>query len=68
MGIVPTPIGIFVPTGTPMFFSSFIEGGIMLVILQVFLVTFTVVTYYPFFRKLDSQKCAEEAAYRNAEV
>ncbi|MBP2658355.1 MAG: cellbiose transporter subunit [Firmicutes bacterium] len=68
MGIVPTPIGIFVPTGTPMFFSAFIEGGVMLVILQVILVAFTVICYYPFFRKLDVQKCAEEAAYKNAEA
>ena len=68
MGIVPTPIGIFLPTGSPMLFSAFVQGGITLVILQVFLVAVTIVSYYPSFKKLDAKKCAEEAAYKDAEV
>jgi len=66
MGIVPTPIGIFLPTGTPMLVSAFIQGGFSLIVLQALLIALTVVCYYPFFKKLDSQKCKEEAEYNQA--
>lgn len=68
MGIVPTPIGIFLPTGTPMLFSAFVQGGLTLVALQAVLMIVTIICYYPFFTKLDAQKCKEEAAFKSTSI
>ncbi|WP_368901728.1 PTS sugar transporter subunit IIC [Oceanobacillus oncorhynchi] len=60
-GIIPTPIGVFLPTGTPVLFSAFVQGGILLVLFQFIMIGVTVVCYYPFFKKLDKDRCKEEA-------
>ncbi|MGE7687361.1 PTS sugar transporter subunit IIC [Peribacillus simplex] len=59
-GLIPTPIGVFLPTGTPVLFSAFVQGGIILVLFQLLMIAVTIVCYYPFFKKLDKQRCAEE--------
>lgn len=62
MKIVPTPIGVFLPTGTPLIIAAFIEGGIKVAILQVLLIGVSALCYYPFFKKYDDMKYKEELA------
>ncbi|MGV2622927.1 UNVERIFIED_CONTAM: PTS transporter subunit EIIC [Halobacillus marinus] len=59
-GLIPTPIGVFLPTGTPVLFSAFVQGGILLVLFQVLMIGVTIVCYYPFFKRLDKNRCKEE--------
>lgn len=59
-GIVPIPIGVFLPTGTPVLFSAFVEGGLKLVVLQFLLIGVSAICYYPFFKKLDNKNYLAE--------
>lgn len=51
--IIPRMIGVFNAIGVPVIFNAFIQGGWMLVALQLFLIALNVIIYYPFFKKMD---------------
>ncbi|MCP3763715.1 PTS transporter subunit EIIC [Domibacillus sp. A3M-37] len=70
LGIVPAPIGIYPPFGTPIFAMGLLEGSLRIALLQVLLVPICLVMYYPFFKALDKQyveksKAEEEASQFN---
>lgn len=59
-GIVPVPIGIQLPLGTPVIFQGFLQGGWIWGLVQVGLIAISGLIYYPFFKALDDQALAEE--------
>ena len=60
MGIVNTPIGLFLPGSTPVGFSGFLQGGWTLAAYQVFSVILSAFIYFPFFRVMDNTALREE--------
>ncbi|MFD2706977.1 PTS sugar transporter subunit IIC [Salibacterium lacus] len=59
-GLVPYVAGTHLPLGTPVIASAFLQGGIILVILQIIIIFVGTLIYYPFFRYLDNQALKEE--------
>lgn len=55
VGIIPYTIGFEIPWTTPPILSGFIQGGTILAIWQVLLLSFSMVLWYPFFRIIDRQ-------------
>ncbi|MNJ68082.1 Lichenan permease IIC component [compost metagenome] len=60
IGILPAPIGIYPPFGTPIFALGFIEGSWKLALAQLILIPICMLIYYPFFRMLDKQAVGRE--------
>lgn len=59
-GIMPAPMGIFIPASTPIVFSGLMQGGWKIAAFQVFAVALSGVIYYPFFKLMDKQALANE--------
>ncbi|MED4958093.1 PTS transporter subunit EIIC [Paenibacillus macerans] len=62
IGLLPAPIGIYPPFGTPIVALGFIEGSWKLAAAQLVLVPICMLIYYPFFRALDKQLLNKERA------
>jgi PTS system cellobiose-specific IIC component len=62
VGLLPAPIGIYPPFGTPIFALGIIEGSWRLAFAQLLLIPVCMLIYYPFFRALDRQALAKERA------
>ncbi|CAM4505424.1 PTS sugar transporter subunit IIC [Paenibacillus macerans] len=62
VGLLPAPIGIYPPFGTPIVALGFIEGSWKLAAAQLVLVPICMLIYYPFFRALDKQLLNKERA------
>ncbi|AUO07322.1 PTS sugar transporter subunit IIC [Paenibacillus sp. lzh-N1] len=60
IGLLPAPIGIYPPFGTPIFALGFIEGSWKLSAAQLVLIPISMLIYYPFFRALDKQALKKE--------
>ncbi|MGR6763579.1 PTS sugar transporter subunit IIC [Paenibacillus sp. T2-29] len=60
IGLLPAPIGIYPPFGTPIFALGFIEGSWKLAAAQLVLIPISMLIYYPFFRALDKQALKKE--------
>ncbi|MEJ3719356.1 PTS transporter subunit EIIC [Paenibacillus polymyxa] len=60
IGLLPAPIGIYPPFGTPIFALGFIEGSWKLAAAQLGLIPISMLIYYPFFRALDKQALKKE--------
>jgi len=60
IGILPTLRGVSMPLGTPVLLYGWLEGGLPVVIMQIILVLFQIVFFYPFIRILDKQAVMEE--------
>ncbi|MDP1511633.1 PTS transporter subunit EIIC [Paenibacillus sp. CMAA1739] len=60
IGLLPAPIGIYPPFGTPIFALGFIEGSWKLAAAQLVLIPISMLIYYPFFRTLDKQALKKE--------
>jgi PTS system cellobiose-specific IIC component len=60
IGLVPHVAGFQLPFGIPVVISAFMQGGWRLSLLQIVLVTLSIVIYFPFFKKLDNQSLLEE--------
>ncbi|MFT9370079.1 PTS sugar transporter subunit IIC [Paenibacillus polymyxa] len=60
IGLLPAPIGIYPPFGTPIFALGFIEGSWKLAAAQLVLILISMLIYYPFFRALDKQALKKE--------
>ncbi|TKH34600.1 PTS sugar transporter subunit IIC [Paenibacillus polymyxa] len=60
IGLLPAPIGIYPPFGTPLFALGFIEGSWKLAAAQLVLIPISMLIYYPFFRALDKQALKKE--------
>ncbi|MFD2706976.1 hypothetical protein [Salibacterium lacus] len=58
--IFPKLNSIGLPLGTPVVFNAFLQGGIMLIILQVIIFIVTTFIYYPFFKMIDKKALKEE--------
>lgn len=62
-GLIPLTSGIALPWTTPVFFSGWLStGSIWAGVLQIGLVALGCAIYYPFFKILDNQYLADEAA------
>ena len=61
-GIVPRLTGTIVNWTMPQFVSGFLAQGWQSMVLQVVLVALSCLIWYPFFRMIDKQVCAEESA------
>ncbi|QIK68952.1 PTS sugar transporter subunit IIC [Erysipelothrix sp. HDW6C] len=63
MGLIPLTSGIALPWTTPVFFSGWLStGSIWAGVLQIGLVALGCAIYYPFFKIMDNQYLADEAA------
>ena len=62
IGILPYLNGVGVPTGTPIILAGFLTGGWRTALWQVVLVALQFGIYLPFFKMMDKQALAEEAA------
>lgn len=60
IGLLPAPIGIYPPFGTPIFALGFLEGSWKLAVAQLVLIPISMLIYYPFFRTLDKQALNKE--------
>lgn len=68
IGLVPYTIGSTIPNGTPVLLSGFLAwGNIQGVILQAVLIAVSTLIYLPFFKMMDKQALAEEAAAEKEE-
>ncbi|GEL15138.1 PTS sugar transporter subunit IIC [Pediococcus cellicola] len=59
-GIVGVPIGLFLPSSTPIVFSGILQGSWSYAIWQVVATFISCLTYYPFFKILDKKAVQEE--------
>ncbi|MFV0395748.1 MAG: PTS sugar transporter subunit IIC [Coprobacillaceae bacterium] len=64
VGILPVLIGYQIPWSMPPIISGFIQGGWQVALFQVFCLFLTFAIYYPFFKIIDKQACAEENALK----
>lgn len=62
LGLMPAPIGLIGATSVPIFFSGIMQGSWRIGVFQIVIVLLSMVVYYPFFKAVDKQACAEEAA------
>ncbi|AGY83004.1 PTS sugar transporter subunit IIA (plasmid) [Carnobacterium inhibens subsp. gilichinskyi] len=60
LGIMPAPIGLFIPASTPVIFSGIIQGSWKIAVFQVFSVLLSIGIYYPFFKLMDKQALERE--------
>lgn len=60
LNIVPRLMGTYLPLGTPLFLSGFLEGSWRVAALQIILIIVTILIYYPFFKMLDKNAYLEE--------
>lgn len=58
--LFPRVYSIGAPLGTPVIANAFLNGGFMLVLLQIIVFIITTLIYYPFFRIVDKKALAEE--------
>lgn len=66
-GLVPYFSGVNVPWTTPPIISGFITGGWKMALLQVVIIIWSCVAYYPFVKKMDMDNLkAEQEAEQNA--
>ncbi|SDC31503.1 PTS system, cellobiose-specific IIC component [Pelagirhabdus alkalitolerans] len=59
-GIIARTAGAHLPLGTPTFFNAVVQGGVVLLIVQIIMIIVTGLIYYPFFRVLDKQALEQE--------
>ncbi|SDC31397.1 PTS system, cellobiose-specific IIC component [Pelagirhabdus alkalitolerans] len=59
-GIISKVAGAHLPLGTPAFFNAVVQGGFVLLIVQILMIIVTGLIYYPFFRVLDRQAVEQE--------
>lgn len=62
LNIMPAPIGLLLPGSTPPIISGFLQGSWKISVFQAFIILFSAVTYYPFFKVLDNMALKEEQA------
>lgn len=60
LGIVPIPIGMSVPFGTPVIVSGFLHGSWTFALAQLLLIPLCALIYYPFVRILDKKNLEQE--------
>nr|WP_051929812.1 hypothetical protein [Carnobacterium mobile] len=60
LGLMPAPIGIFIPASTPLVFSGLMQGSWKIAIFQVLSVFISAAIYYPFFKLMDKQALENE--------
>lgn len=58
--IFPRVNSVGLPLGAPVIFNAFMQGGLMLIVLQAILFVVTTLIYYPFFRIIDKKAYKEE--------
>lgn len=68
LGIVGVPIGLFLPSSTPIVFSGVLQGSWSYAIWQVVAVLISCLTYFPFFKLMDKKALNEELAASDDEV
>lgn len=61
-GMIGKLAGAHLPLGTPAFFNAILQGGVVILIVQVLMIIVTGLIYYPFFRVIDKQALKEEEA------
>ncbi|MBM7540316.1 PTS sugar transporter subunit IIC [Amphibacillus cookii] len=61
-GMITKLAGAHLPLGTPAFFNAILQGGFVILIVQILMIVVTALVYYPFFRVIDKQALAEEKA------
>lgn len=67
MNLVPRLMGTYLPLGTPLLVSGFLEGSWKIAVLEVLLVVISVLIYYPFFKILDHKAYLEETSENQGE-
>lgn len=65
--IMPAPIGILIPSSTPLILSGLIQGSWKLSIFEICAVLLSCGMYYPFFKLLDKQALTEEKVEENGD-
>lgn len=60
LGIVPIPIGMSVPFGTPIIVAGFLHGSWTFALAQLLLIPICALIYYPFVRILDKKNLEQE--------
>lgn len=59
-GLVPIPIGVSTPTGTPIIVNAFLQGGWKIAVLQVILILIIAAFWYPFVKIADKMEVQTE--------
>lgn len=62
IGIVPIPIGMSVPFGTPIVVAGFLHGSWTFALAQVLLIPICALIYYPFVKILDKKNLEQESS------
>lgn len=58
--IIPKLAGAHLPLGTPAFFNAMLQGGVVILLVQIAMIAVTGLIYYPFFRVIDIQAYKQE--------
>lgn len=68
-GLIPYVAGAHLPLGTPVIFSAFLQGGLILIVMQIINFIVAGLIYFPFFKSVDKKALEEEkSAEEGAEV